>query len=147
MEIITYILSAAKAVGVSGTLLLAICSHESGGFKYDYAPMDMGTPSYGFCQLKANTAFQLGFHNLPIALIDPKTNSKYSALYLKYQQSRYGDNWLMMTSAYNSGTYNPGKIPGCPKNIGYVKLVQQKLPVNLQNRLDCGASEEFAGNP
>ena len=145
MEVMTLIMSAAKAVGVSGTLLLAICNHESGGFRQNYAPFDKGTPSYGSCQLKEDTALMFNFQGLPFELNDPKKNAKYSALYLKYQQDRYGEDWVKMTAAYNSGTFFESKrVPGCPRNLRYVNLVKAKLPLDLQGRLNCGISRDFA---
>jgi soluble lytic murein transglycosylase-like protein len=145
MEIITLIMSAAKAAGVSGVLLLAICNHESGGFRMNYAPMDVGSPSFGSCQLKYNTSLMLGFPGMPIKLMDPRVNAAYAAKYLSYQQKRYGDNWVKLAGAYNAGSFLPSKkVPGCPKNLGYIKSVQKKLPEELQERLDCGISRELA---
>jgi len=145
MEVISLIMSAAKAVGVSGVLLLGICRHESADFTQNYAPMDVGSPSYGVCQIKANTAFQLGFSGMPFVLNDSKVNALYSAKYLKYQQERYGDNWVKLTASYNAGSYLPSnKVPGCPRNLKYVKLVKAKLPSDLQVKLECGTNQEFA---
>lgn len=147
MEIVTIILSAAKAVGVSGILLTAICNHESGGFKQNYAPFDMGSPSFGSCQLKEATFEMLNFHGTYAQFMDPKVNSRYAAKYLRYQQDRYGDDWVRITSAYNAGSFVESKrIPGCPRNLKYIRLVQKKLPLELQSKLDCGTSSEFAGN-
>ena len=80
----------------------------------------------------------MGFRGNPIELMDPKVNSKYAALYLKYQVSRYGeDNWCVLTAAYNSGTYRESKKRPGPKNLGYVRLVQKKLPEEFKDRLSC----------
>jgi soluble lytic murein transglycosylase-like protein len=147
MDIVTIILSAAKTVGVSGSLLVAICSHESGGFKHNFAPMDHGSPSFGSCQVKFETVKMLGFTGLPVELMDPKVNAIYAAKYLKFQQSRYGeDDWTMLAAAYNAGSYleSHRKI-GCPKNMGYVKLVQNQLPEELKYKLNCG-DEEASNN-
>jgi soluble lytic murein transglycosylase-like protein len=145
MEVITTIISIAKSVGVSGTLLLAICNHESGGFMQSYSPMDHGTPSYGSCQIKYNTALQLGFKGLPIELMRPEVGVKYAALYLRYQQKRYGNNWIKIVSSYNSGSYSLGRN-GCPRNARYVRLVRNKLPLNLQEKLNCGTFGELVDN-
>lgn len=147
MDVVTIILSAAKSVGVSGSLLLAICNHESGGFKYNYTAHDKGSPSYGVCQIKLNSAKQLGFHGNPRDLMNPKINARFAALYLKYQQSRYGKNdWCVLAASYNSGSYSESKkYPGFPKNLKYVKLVQKKLPSKLRYRLQCG-EQEMADN-
>lgn len=135
------IMAAAGKVGVSSSLLLAVCNHESGGFKLNYAPDDNGSPSYGICQVKEESAKMFGFKGDPEKLMDPKVNTYYAARYLKYQESRYGNDWVKLVAAYNSGTYFPGKKFGCPKNLGYLKLVKKKLPEGLQHRLDCGVKK------
>ena len=141
MDIVTIILNAANAAKVSGILLLGICTHESGNFKLNYSVYDNGSPSYGVCQVKLDTAARLGFKGSPKDLNDPRINSKYAALYLKYQEQRYGDNWVKLASAYNAGSYNPSnRVPGCPRNLRYIKLVKKKLPESLQNRLTCGSN-------
>lgn len=142
MDIVTTILSAAKSVGVSGTLLLAICSHESSGFKFNYAAHDHGSPSYGVCQVKLNSAVQMGFKGNPEDLKNTKTNSLYAAKYLKYEQDRYGDDWVKLASAYNAGSYNEShSVYGCPRNLKYVRLVRNRLPLKFKNRLNCGNTE------
>ena len=78
--------------------------------------------------------------------MDPRVNAKYAALYLKYQEKRYGDDWMALTAAYNAGSLRlSSKKIGCPKNLRYVRLVQARLPEEFQERLNCG--EELAGNP
>jgi soluble lytic murein transglycosylase-like protein len=140
MDIVTTIMSAAKTVGVSGNLLLAICSHESGGFKYNYTHMDHGSPSFGFCQVKYDTAVSMGFKGKPDDLNKPYTNSLWAARYLKYQLSTYDNNTVMAVAAYNSGTYHPSnKVLGCPRNLGYIKRVQSRLPFFLKDQLNCGS--------
>ena len=143
MDIVTTILSAAKAAKVSGVLLLAICNHESGGFKYNYTAYDKGSPSYGVCQLKEASARQVGFKGKTEELMSSKTNIKYSALYLKYEQNRYGENdWCILVASYNSGSWlESKKSPGYPKNLKYVRSVQRKLPEDFKDRLSCGNRE------
>lgn len=146
MEVISnIILNAANIVGVSGQLLLAICSHESGNFKQTYAPADHGSPSYGVCQLKFGSASMVGFKGLPFELMDHKKNAMYAARYLKFQQGRYDDNWVVLSAAYNAGSYIENKKKkGCPKNMGYVRLVQAKLPDDLKSKMDCVGLIEVA---
>ena len=147
MDIATTILNAAKIAKVSGVLLLGICSHESGNFKLNFAPMDKGSPSFGSCQLKHATAKFLGFKGDPKELMNPEINAKYAALYLQYQQTRYGEDWVALTAAYNAGSFFPNKShPQCPKNLGYVQSVQKHLPDDFKYRLDCG-NTQIAGNP
>ena len=77
--------------------------------------------------------------------MNPKVNAMYAALYLKYQESVYGDNWVKIVAAYNAGSYfESSKNPGCPTNSDYVKKVKEKLPLDLQDRLRCGRNWELA---
>lgn len=143
---ISIILNAAKAAKVSGVLLLAICSHESANFTLNYAPHDHGSPSYGSCQVKADTAWALGFSGKVEDLNKPEVNAKYAALYLAYQQDRYekeyGENWVVLTAAYNAGTYHPSsKVVGCPKNLKYINFVKNHLPEEYKNKLTCGVNK------
>lgn len=105
-----------------------------------YSAYDKGSPSYGVCQIKEASARQLGFKGRTSELMNSKINIKYAALYLKYEQDRYGKNdWVVLVSAYNAGTFKPSnKVKGCPKNFKYVRLVQKKLPEDFQDRLECG---------
>lgn len=139
MDIVSTIFATAKAAGVSGSLLLAICQHESGNFKFNYNGHDRGSPSLGVCQLKKMTARTLGFRGTTAHLMEPEINVFWAAKFLHYQQDRYGDNWVKLASSYNSGSYSPSKkVLDCPRNLGYVKKVKKWLPADLQYRLDCG---------
>lgn len=140
MTYLSIITQAAKAAKVSAVLLYAICSHESRDFTLDLAEYDNGSPSYSVCQVKLETAKMFGFSGDPMRLRDATVGVKYAALYLKYQQDRYGDaDWVKLTASYNSGTYvESNKVRGCPRNLAYLKLVRQKLPEALRARLDCG---------
>lgn len=132
------ILSAAKAVGVSGSLLLAICTQES-NLKNTIVYYDGTSHSYGICMVKHGTAKMLGFKGSSSDLMVPKTNALWAAKYLKYQASRYGHkNWCKITAAYNAGSYKESVVvPGKPRNFGYVKKVQNKLDWELQDKLSC----------
>lgn len=133
----TIILTAAKAAKVSGALLLAICTHES-GLNNVLVPHDNGSPTYGICQVKYDTAKMLGFTGKAQDLMVPKVNAKWAATYLRYQTNRYGGNWFKIAAAYNAGTYSESKkVPGCPRNLAYVRNVQKKLNENLQHRMSC----------
>lgn len=145
MDLTMTILTAAKAAKVSGSLLLAVCSHESGGFTMNYAAHDHGSPSIGSCQIKYKTAQMLGFHGVPDDLMNPAVNAMWAAKYLAYQQDRYGENsWIKLTASYNAGSYvESKKVPGCPRNLAYVKKVQAYLEPGLQDRLSCGVQVQF----
>ena len=137
MSYVTIILNAAKNAKVSGALLLAICTHES-GLNNTLVPHDGGSPTYGICQIKAGTAASVGFTGKDKDLMIPEINAKYAALYLKYQEGRYNGDWTKTVAAYNSGTYNESKkIPGCPRNLEYIKNVQKKLHESLKHKLSC----------
>ena len=145
MTYLQIIAAAAKAAKVSAILLYAICSHESRDFDLDYSVYDNGSPSYSVCQIKQETAKQMGWRGKnPMELRNPHVGIKYSALYLRYQQDRYGaDDWNKLAGAYNAGSYvESAKVKGCPRNLGYVRLVREKLPKNLKRRLSCGGKNE-----
>lgn len=133
------IATAAKAAKVSAILLYAICNHESNGFTYDYTMYDSGSPSFSVCQIKKTTALMLGWKGKDeMKLRNPYVGIKYAALYLAYQQQRYGDDWVKLTAAYNSGSYNPSnKVKGCPRNLKYLNSVKEELPNYLRYRLEC----------
>lgn len=138
MTISTIILAAAKAVGVPGALLLAICTHES-NLENVIVADDGGSPSIGVCQMKQATAESMGFVGTQTDLLKPKTNAKYAAKYLKKQLDRYDGDWCKATAAYNSGTYNPSKkAPGKPRNLKYIKSVVLKLDDKHKDYLICG---------
>ena len=130
------IIAAAKAAKVSGALLFAICLQESGN-KNIYTESDGGSPTYGICQVKYDTATMMGYKGDPKGLMVPATNAKYAAKYLKYQEKRYSGNWCHMTAAYNSGTLRIEKRSGKPKNLQYVLKVQKKLQEKLRPQLSC----------
>lgn len=132
----TIILAAAKAAKVSGALLLAICLQESGG-KNIYTENDGGSPTYGICQIKYDTATMMGYKGSPDGLMKPAINAKFAAKYLKYQENRYGENWCHMAAAYNSGTLQIEKRSGKPRNLQYVRKVQKKLPESLRPSMSC----------
>jgi len=132
------ILAAAKAVGVPGALLLAICTHES-NLQNVIAPQDHGSPSYGLCQLKLGTAKAMGYKDGADGLMNPEVNAELAAIYLKYQLDRYEGDWCKAVSAYNSGTYNPSQVvPGEPRNLKYVKGVTLLLDAEHKDYLTCG---------
>lgn len=144
MTYLSIITAAAKAAHVSATLLYAICAHESLNYTIDFSLYDNGSPSYSVCQIKEDTARMFGFKGDAMKLRDPRVGIKYAALYLKYQQDHYGHDWVKIASAYNAGTYNESsKVPGCPRNLKYVKSVQEKLDKRIRSMLDCGKTVNY----
>ena len=138
MTYATIILAAAKSMNISGSLLLAICTHETGLTNIVHHN-DGGSPSIGICQVKYSTAKMLGFKGKENDLMNPVTNAKWAAKYLAYQIDRYGEeDWCKLTSAYNAGSYTESKIsPGMPRNLKYVRKVQKKLDISLRDKLSC----------
>lgn len=150
MSFLQMILEAARSAKISGAILVAVCTHESGLVNI-MVPHDGGSPTYGICQVKLDTANMLGYKGDANGLMDPKTNAKYAAIYLKKQYDRY-QNWCMAIAAFNAGKYNESKIkPGYPRNLKYVLNVTKKLDKNFQNAISCdsiqtGESEDVAQN-
>ncbi len=140
MTYASIILSAATKAKVSGTLLLAICTYET-NLTNVTVYHDGGSPSYGICQVKFETAKMLGFRGRSRDLINPSENAKWAAKYLKFQEERYGTNdWCKLAAAYNAGTFTESKKQvGKPRNLKYVRRVQAKLPEELRSMLSCEA--------
>lgn len=126
------ILAWAKYINVPGTLLLAICTHES-GLKNIINENDGGSPSYGICQIKESTARESGFKGKESDLMKPEVNVLYAAKYLAKQLNRYNGDWTMAISAYNAGSYRESTgRPGCPRNMVYVDKIQRLLPYTTE---------------
>ena len=134
---ISIIIAAAKKAQVSTAIMLALCTHES-GLQNVKVHEDGGSPTFGICQIKLNTAKMLGYIGKDEGLMDPKTNAKWASLYLRWQLDRYEGNYCKAVAAYNMGTYDESKKkPGYPKNLKYVKSVQSKLTEESLNELSC----------
>lgn len=65
---------------------------------------DGGSPSYGICQVKLETAQFLGFEGSEEELMDPEINIKYAAKYFRHQLDRYQGNVQKAIIAYNRGS-------------------------------------------
>lgn len=142
MDYISVILLAAKKAGVSGALLLAICTHES-GLNNILVPHDGGSPTFGICQVKYYTAKMFGLKGEAKELMKPEINAKIAARYLKYQTLRYDGCLYKAVAAYNAGTYNESKkVLGKPRNLAYVRKVQKNLGVHLQFRMSCDGKKD-----
>lgn len=150
MDYFTIIANAARAAKIPVILLYSVCAHESRSFTLDYSMYDNGSPSYSVCQIKKSTAILMGWHGKnEMELRNAYVGIKYAALYLKYQLSedRYNGDWVKAVSAYNAGSYNESsKVKGCPRNLGYLHSVQEKLPQGLKYKLDCGKYKKPRSN-
>jgi soluble lytic murein transglycosylase-like protein len=141
MNYVHIILKAAKTAKISGVFLLAICTHETKLTNIQVLN-DGGSTSYGICQVKYDTAKMLGYDGKPEGLMVPSVNAKWAAEYLKYQYDRYGGVWYRAVAAYNAGQYNEStKINGCPRNLKYVKKVQEKMPIHFREQLTCNPAK------
>jgi len=121
---ITLLTIIATSVGIDPTLLKSICWVET-NHRNVINQDDGGSPSYGLCQVKLETAQWLQKrHRLPIVtnanLMIEETNALYAALYLKYQQTRYDDVECVI-SAYNAGSCIESNKPT------YVRKVKKRM--------------------
>lgn len=130
-------MSVAQKASVAPALLIAICTVESTDLRNVVVENDKGTPSYGACQVKRDTAQFVGrvFKHDRLAKAsdkdlrkDPHLNIKAAGLYLKYQLERYDGDWCKAVAAYNAGSFRESrKRPGKPLNYGYVAKVKKNL--------------------
>lgn len=84
-------------------LLSSLCWVES---KHDIHAIhkDDGTEdSLGICQLHLSTAREMGYKGTRQQLMQPTTNIRYAAKYLKFQLRRYNNNIAKAVIAYNRG--------------------------------------------
>lgn len=147
MDILTALTVAAKKVGVASSLLIAICTQETGLKNVD-VENDKGTPSIGACQLKMGTVLDMGFHGTRKELAKPETNAIWAAKYLKKQLDRYNNNVCRATAAYNSGSYHENPRTGKPRNFRYIKAVKNLIQdPQLAMFLECDMFKpRFVGN-
>lgn len=118
--------NAAVSEDVPVELLSAICFVESSHRSTVVNKNDGGSDSIGLCQVKYETAKQMGFIGNAKDLSNAFLNSIYAAKYLRHQLSRYGSNWLLAISAYNAGTAKRA-ASGAPVNKDYVNKVLQAI--------------------
>lgn len=97
-------LLASLQYGLPPDLLKSVCFVESHHQINAIHSDDGGADSIGICQLKLNTARQMGFKGKYKDLFNPKTNIYYAAKYLSHLQSRYQYNTARMLIAYNRGS-------------------------------------------
>lgn len=98
---------------------------------------DGGSPSYGQCQVKLNTAKMFKKDITIKELMEPYINFTMATKYYMWQLKRYNNNVDCAISAYNAGRCiinvaepcftKKGNTKPCPNNIGYVNKVKLKL--------------------
>lgn len=134
-EIIVILTAAAKTIGISPSLLIAVCMTET-NLKHVDTPNDGKSTSYGVCQIKLETAQFMGrvhkdskmlsFTEEDIRSING--NALAAAYYLKYQIKRYDGSFCKAVAAYNAGRFKESKRNiGKPFNMAYVEKVQNNL--------------------
>jgi soluble lytic murein transglycosylase-like protein len=151
-EIISILTTTAKMVGIPPGLLIAVCMTETNLQNVDVLN-DGGTPSYGVCQVKLETARWMGkvhkkqyiqqFTKDDMRKI--RNNAKVAALYLKYQLQRYQDDACKAVAAYNAGSFKESsKYPGIPFNWKYVKKVKDNAPQGSKAQIKLSCLDESA---
>lgn len=130
MSLAAIITVAALSTGVPPELLLAVCWTET-NHRNVISFSDGGSPSYGVCQIKFQTARLVDKKVHPSDLFHPYTNARLAGLYLRRQLGRYRYNWGCASIAYNRGNAHNF----CPrfdnsdnmKHTEYSKRVQEAL--------------------
>jgi soluble lytic murein transglycosylase-like protein len=100
----------------------AICYVESKHNLKAFHAHDGNGNSVGACQIKLNTARQMGFKGTEKELFLPKNNVHYSAKYLKSKLDLYHRDIRKAVAAYNAGTWRKNEL-GKTKNDRYVRAV------------------------
>ena len=121
----TIILAAAKAIGVPGALLLAICTQESSLVNL-MVPDDNGAPSYGLCQLQEDTAKSMGYTGIATGPLKPSESHRDSRILkqmLDMRQNTLRNNWIVMIGIF--------AMPSRPIMLGHTLQVQN-YPENLE---------------
>lgn len=85
-------------------LLEAVCYVESEHDVLAINKKDGKSPSYGICQVKYETAKELGFNGTREQLMLPNRNIYYAAKYLRKQMNRYNGRTCWAVQAYNRGS-------------------------------------------
>lgn len=122
------IYAAAKLAGVSGHLMIALCTHES-GLKNVVVQDDGDGPTYGICQVKLETARHMDeVYNLNTKatikrIMNPFINAFYSAKYLKFQLEQNNGDVLAALDSYNKGHL----VSRNSKYVRYIKKTFKKL--------------------
>lgn len=103
-------------------LLSALCWIESHHKVRAINLNDGGSPSFGVCQIKYETAQALGFKGSIGQLRKPEYNVYWAGKYLRVQLDRYRGDPRKAIAAYNAGSHRINKR-GLTKNRKYVSKV------------------------
>jgi soluble lytic murein transglycosylase-like protein len=118
----------ALLVNVPAVLLSSLCYVESGHNPKAINHNDGGSPSYGKCQVKRDTARLVMGRD--VNLMDEQTNMLVAAKYLRRQYERYG-NWDKAVLAYNAGRYKQCGVQAC--NQKYLTKVKRRMQTEQHN--------------
>lgn len=112
------------AIVIPAGLLMALCSVESNLNPHAIVANDGGSPSYGLCQVKLETAKRFIPDVTPADLMRKPVNMMVAAMYLQHQFKRYGS-WRKAIAAYNTGSIKYS-TKGFLVNDHYLKKVVAK---------------------
>jgi len=116
------VIAAARSYGVDPLLLHAIAHVES---RHRAAAVS-SAGALGLTQVMPATARRFGVDDPERALLDPDTNLRACAAYLKALRGRYGDDLPRVLAAYNAGedaVDRHGGVPPYPETQAYVRDV------------------------
>ncbi len=116
------IYSIANNIGVSASLLLSICTVET-GLRNVNNYQDGNGGSFGVCQVSEPVARSFRPHIGRLALQQPEVNIEIAALYLKQLYDKYEHPW------HSVAAYNGGKariVDGVYRNQDYVNKVKKE---------------------
>lgn len=116
-------------------ILLAICHVESSGNHKAVNISDGGSASYGYCQVKIQTARMLGFRgHISDLWFKKEVNREFGLKYLQYQNSRYLSVEEII-AAYNAGSVKRNSR-GEFVNKEYVQKVFNELKKENRNYVE-----------
>lgn len=118
----------ASSQGVEAALIMAVIAVESSFRPHVTQTTPSGITSYGLMQLILPTGRDMARNQslTPQDLFDPALNIRLGTRYLRYQLTRYGNDYTQAIAAYNAGTART-RSDGTFINQGYVDKVVTKL--------------------
>jgi hypothetical protein len=122
MVLTTTILTAAKAAGISASLLISICTVETGMRNVNHYH-DGASVSAGICQIKISTARSVAPYADLLSLQQIGFNLYIAGLYLKKLDDKY-HNLTHVIAAYNAGHVTISN--GLYSNQRYVNKVMNR---------------------
>lgn len=136
-KVIDAIIWAADKAEVPRELVLAVCWGESNFRTKGVTHIDGDTLSHSICQVKLNSALwmdKMYKHRVkatPQRLENLHVNAFYAAKLLKYQLTRYNDNWSLAVDAYNKGTAKSHNSKYVKKFYRYLKIIEKNVQSDI----------------